>query len=105
MTINPKDIHIATDGKVYSFSGFGGFMNCSICDNDTAVNEYDRQDRDIAVLIVGNSPEMRIVGWMPVAIAKKPRYRNTSQNNWSVPQINLQPIETLQRSNYAHSVI
>ena len=69
------------------------------------IQESDRQDRDIAVLVVGNSPEMRIVGWMPVAIAKKPRYRNASQNNWSVPQINLQPIETLQRSNYAHSAI
>jgi hypothetical protein len=44
MTINPKDIHIATDGKIYSFSGFGGVMNCSDCDNDTMVNEYDRQD-------------------------------------------------------------
>jgi hypothetical protein len=66
------------------------------------IQESDRQDRDIAVLIVGNSPEMRIVGWMPVAIAKKPRYRNASQSNWLVPQINLQPIETLQRSNYAH---
>ena len=69
------------------------------------IQESDRQDRDIAVLIVGNSPEMRIVGWMPVAIAKKPRYRNAQQSNWSVPQINLQPIETLQRSNYAHSAI
>ena len=69
------------------------------------IQESDRQDRDIAVLIVGNSPEMRIVGWMPVAIAKKPRYRNASQSNWSVPQINLQPIETLIRSNYAHSFI
>ena len=69
------------------------------------IQESDRQDRDIAVLIVGNSPEMRIVGWMPVAIAKKPRYRNAQQGNWSVPQINLQPIETLIRSNYAHSVV
>ena len=69
------------------------------------IQESDRQDRDIAVLVVGNSPEMRIVGWMPVAIAKKPRYRNAQQSNWSVPQINLQPIETLIRSNYAHSVI
>ena len=69
------------------------------------IQESDRQDRDIAVLIVGNSPEMRIVGWMPVAIAKKPRYRNAQQSNWAVPQINLQPIETLIRSNYAHSVI
>ena len=69
------------------------------------IQESDRQDRDIAVLVTGSSPKMQIVGWMPVAIAKKPRYRNPSQNNWSVPQINLQPIETLQRSNYAHSVI
>ena len=42
--INPKDIHIASDGRIYSFSGFGGVMNCSICDNDTMDNEYDRQD-------------------------------------------------------------
>ena len=42
--INPKDIYRATDGKIYSFSGFGGFMNCSDCDDDTMVNEYDRED-------------------------------------------------------------
>lgn len=69
------------------------------------IQESDRHDRDIAVLIVGNSPKMHIVGWMPVVIAKKPRYRNARQNNWLVPQINLQPIETLQRSNYAHPSI
>ncbi len=69
------------------------------------IQESDRHDRDIAVLVTGNSPKMHIVGWMPVAVAKKPRYRNASQNNWSVPQINLQPIETLMRSNYAHPSI
>ena len=69
------------------------------------IQESDREDRDIAVLVVGNAPKMHIVGWMPVAIAKKPRYKNTSQNNWTVPQINLQPIETLVRSNYAHPAI
>jgi hypothetical protein len=42
--INPKDIYRATDGRIYSFSGFGGFMNCSDCDDDTMVNEYDRED-------------------------------------------------------------
>ena len=47
--INPKDIHTATDGHIYSFSGFGGFMNCSECDNDTMVNEYDRQDDGLVV--------------------------------------------------------
>ena len=29
---------------IYSFSGYGGHMNCSICDDDTATNEYDRDD-------------------------------------------------------------
>jgi hypothetical protein len=69
------------------------------------IQESDREDRDIAVLVTGNAPKMQIVGWMPVAVAKKPRYKNTSQNNWTVPQVNLQPIETLIRSNYAHPSI
>jgi len=69
------------------------------------IQESDREDRDIAVLVTGNYPKMHIVGWMPVAVAKRPRYKNTSQNNWTVPQVNLQPIETLVRSNYAHPSI
>jgi len=69
------------------------------------IQESDRHDRDIAVLVTGHLPKMHIIGWMPVAVAKKPRYKNTSQDNWTVPQANLQPIETLARSNYAHPAI
>ena len=69
------------------------------------IQESDRDDRDIAVLVTGHSPKLHINGWIPVAIAKKPRYKNTSQNNWTVPQTNLQPIETLKWSNYAHPAI
>jgi hypothetical protein len=69
------------------------------------IQESDRDDRDIAVLVTGHSPKLHIIGWIPVAIAKKPRYKNTSQNNWTVPQTNLQPIETLQWSNYAHPYV
>ena len=69
------------------------------------IQDSDRHDRDIAVLVTGHSPRMAIMGWMPVAVAKKPRYKNTSQDNWTVPQSNLQPIETLARSNYAHPSI
>ena len=69
------------------------------------IQESDRHDRDVAVLVTGNSPKMNIVGWIPVVMAKKPRYRNNAQSNWTVPQINLQPIETLMRSNYAHPSI
>jgi hypothetical protein len=39
-----KEIFRSPDGFIYSFSGFGGFMNCSKCDDDTMVNEYDRED-------------------------------------------------------------
>jgi hypothetical protein len=69
------------------------------------IQDSDRHDRDIAVLVTGQQAKMRIIGWIPVAIAKKPKYRNASQNNWSVPQFNLQHIETLLRSSYAHSGI
>jgi hypothetical protein len=44
MTINGKDIYVAPDGHIYSFSGFGGVMNCTRCDNDTMVNEYNNED-------------------------------------------------------------
>jgi len=55
---------------------------------------------DVAVLVVGRSPNYRLAGWIPVAIAKKPRYRSSSQPTWWVTQQNLQPIETLKGSNY-----
>jgi NAD-dependent SIR2 family protein deacetylase len=29
---------------IYNFSGYAGQANCSECDNDTQVNEYDRDD-------------------------------------------------------------
>jgi NAD-dependent SIR2 family protein deacetylase len=29
---------------IYNFSGYAGQSNCSNCDNDTQVNEYDRDD-------------------------------------------------------------
>ena len=39
-----KKIYTSPDGKIYSFSGYGGVENCSDCDNFTQVNEYDRDD-------------------------------------------------------------
>ena len=49
--INPKDIYKATDGKIYSFSGYGGVENCSDCDDFTQVNEYDRQDDGLVMFL------------------------------------------------------
>jgi len=37
-----------------------------------------------------------------MVIAKKPRFKHSKMDAWWISQINLQPIETLKRSNYAH---
>ena len=68
------------------------------------VHEYDRPT-DIAVLVTGQAPNYFIAGWIPIAMAQKPRYRHSKQPNWWVTQINLQPIENLRKSNYGQSAI
>ena len=64
----------------------------------------DDRDTDIAVLVTGESPTYYVVGWIPVAVAKKPRFLSSQGGYW-VSQINLQPIETLRRSSHANSRI
>ena len=67
------------------------------------VHPKDR-DSDIAVLVVGMSPNMRVIGWIPISAAKRPKYRHSKDDAWWVSQINLHPIETLMRSQYAPSI-
>lgn len=55
---------------------------------------------DIAVLVTGSCPEYRIAGWIPVAIAKQPRFKSTKDSSYWVGQIHLRPIETFRRSSY-----
>ena len=64
----------------------------------------DRDD-DVAVLVVGKSPTYYIVGWLPVAFAKRKRFKNPRQDSWWVDQGNLNPIENLARSEYATAAI
>jgi len=48
--VNNKDIYRSpVNGHIYSFSGFGGYMNCTDCDDFTSVNEYDRQEDGLVV--------------------------------------------------------
>jgi hypothetical protein len=63
----------------------------------------DDRDTDIAVLVVGESPSYYVVGWIPVIIAKRPRFQSSQGGYW-VSQINLQPIETLNRSRYVTDI-
>ena len=63
------------------------------------------RDTDIAVLVVGKSPVYHIAGWLPVAFARRKRFKNPRQDSWWVNQANLNPIDTLIRSEYATAAI
>ena len=63
------------------------------------------RESDIAVLVVGKSPVYHIVGWLPVVFARRKRFKNPRQDSWWVDQANLNPIETLIRSEYAITAI
>lgn len=67
-------------------------------DSGLWIQPYDRNG-DTAVLVVGKSPTLYIVGWIPVIAAKSSRHANTSQGNWYVPQNYLAPMENFKRSN------
>jgi hypothetical protein len=60
---------------------------------------------DVAVMVTGKSPEFHIVGWIPVAMAKRPRFKKATQDSWWVNMRDLQPIETLVRSSYGAAAI
>lgn len=67
------------------------------------VTNNDRSN-DVAVLVVGKSPVYIVAGWIPVHMAKKPRYRNQDGSYW-IDQPNLFPIEDLKRSIYGDGAL
>ncbi|CAB4223121.1 hypothetical protein UFOVP1665_6 [uncultured Caudovirales phage] len=60
---------------------------------------------DIGILVTGKFPTYTIIGWIPVAMAKKDRYKHSAQDSWWVDQGNLQPIQNLVRSSYADATL
>lgn len=68
------------------------------------IYESDRVS-DVAILVTGTSPSYRLAGWIPVAMAKRPKYKNSKQPTWWVDQKNLQPIENLKGSNYGTAAL
>lgn len=63
-------------------------------DGHLIVKPSDR-DNDLAVLVVGESPNYTIVGWINVGVAKSPRFKSDQSNSWWVSQINLQPMSLM----------
>lgn len=71
-------------------------------DGHLIIHKTDR-DTDIAVLVVGRSPEYTLAGWIPVKAAKFKRYWHPRDQNWWVRQQDLRPMENLLESDYAHA--
>jgi hypothetical protein len=63
----------------------------------------DRDD-DLILLVTGRSPDYKVIGYIPVAVARKPRFLHKT-GSWWVSQINLRPVETLARSVYANATL
>jgi hypothetical protein len=63
------------------------------------------RNTDVAVLVTGKSPEFHIIGWIPVSMAKRPRFKKSTQDSWWINMRDLQPIETLIRSSYGEAAI
>ena len=73
-------------------------------DGHMVIHPSDR-NTDIAILVVGKSPEYYLVGWIPVAHAKVSQYWVTSEQNWWVGQRNLRPMESFIGSIYANAAL
>lgn len=71
-------------------------------DGHLVVHHSDRID-DIAVLVVGRSPEYWLAGWIPVADAKHKRFFVESEKNWWISQRDLRPMTDFLRSKYARA--
>jgi hypothetical protein len=63
------------------------------------------RDKDVAVMVTGKSPEFRIIGWIPVTMAKRPRFKKATQDSWWVNMRDLQPIENLVRSSHGAAAL
>ena len=54
----------------------------------------------VAILVTGWSPVYILLGWMPVHMAKVPKYKHPYQDNYWVPRSNLFEMQYLKRSQY-----
>jgi hypothetical protein len=60
---------------------------------------------DVAILVTGKHPDYYIAGWIPVAMAKRDRYKKSDQDSWWIGVNGLQPIENLRRSIHGEAAI
>ena len=73
-------------------------------DGHLAIGGTDRQE-DVAILVTGRSPVYEIAGWLPIQMARKPKYHHIGYGVHWVPQNNLFPIQDLKKSIYGSDQI
>ena len=73
-------------------------------DGHMIIHQSDR-NTDIAILVVGKSPEYYLVGWIPVAQAKVQQHWVSSERNWWIGQRNLRPMESFVGSIYDNALL
>ena len=101
---NIKDFE-PTSGTFKNYADVGSCIevkHTAYINGHLIIKDSDRNE-DIAVLVVGKSPDYYIVGWIPVVVAKKDKYWHPKSGSWWVSQINLQPIGTLRKSHYGNA--
>jgi hypothetical protein len=55
---------------------------------------------DVCIMVVGKSPVYQLVGWIPVFMAMRDRYKHSQQGNYWINQRNLFEMKYLRSSNY-----
>jgi hypothetical protein len=63
-------------------------------------NRGPGRPNDVAILVTGWSPVYILLGWMPVHMAKVPKYKHPYQDNYWVPRSNLFEMQYLKKSQY-----
>lgn len=62
------------------------------------LTERDRKE-DIAILVTGTIPELTIIGWIPIVMAKRNKQQR-SDGSWWINHADLHPLADFQRSIY-----
>lgn len=70
-------------------------------DGSLILTELDRKE-DIAILVTGSMPQLKVCGWIPVVMAQRNKQQR-SDGSWWISQHDLHPMADFSRSIYANN--
>jgi hypothetical protein len=94
------DVNVS-NGKRKADVGKGIEVKWTSYINGSLIIYPNDRENDVAVLVVGRSPDYFIAGWLPVKMAMQKQFKNSQQDSWWIGQDSLNPIGDLARSSYA----